>query len=234
MWTSAPGGLRSVEQLPDGGASLLFRLTSAGGDLSVAGPRTVARYKQVASLPLYVRVCFRPGGASAFFGVPTTDLADQVVLLETLWGPDTTGRLLEDLGRDGAIVADRLEESLVARLRAAPGADSPMATIARRAARAITEGDRTFAEIAAGFGVSERHLRRTFLDVVGVTPKALSRMWRLRRVFTARERTRVSWSEAAVGSGYFDQSHLIAESRALLRMTPEAFVGRRGTPNEAC
>src|SRR5262245_21532324 len=82
--TEAP---QRVEQLPDGSTMLLFRATEAGrgallrGDVSVAGPRTRARFKSVKPGPLSIGLTFKPGAAYPFFGVPVHALVDRNVLL---------------------------------------------------------------------------------------------------------------------------------------------------------
>ncbi|NUR97049.1 MAG: helix-turn-helix domain-containing protein [Kribbellaceae bacterium] len=73
---------------------------------------------------------------------------------------------------------------------------------------------------AARLGVSERYLRRVFRQAVGVSPKHFTRISRVRSVLGQPAR----WAEAAAYAGYSDQSHLIADFRALMRVTPKAFA----------
>ncbi|MFF0343778.1 helix-turn-helix transcriptional regulator [Kribbella sp. NPDC004875] len=76
-------------------------------------------------------------------------------------------------------------------------------------------------ETAARLGVSERYLRRVFRQAVGVSPKHFARISRVRSVIKQSGR---SWSDTAAYVGYADQSHLIADFRALMRVTPTAFA----------
>ncbi|GAA3109063.1 AraC-like DNA-binding protein [Kribbella aluminosa] len=75
-------------------------------------------------------------------------------------------------------------------------------------------------ETAARLGVSERYLRRVFRQAVGVSPKHFARIARVRRVIG----THHSWADTAAYAGYTDQSHLIADFRALMHVTPNAYT----------
>ncbi len=76
-------------------------------------------------------------------------------------------------------------------------------------------------EVAEGFGLHSRTLRRRVQDAAGCPPKELQRMWRLRRaMFVAVARARPDWSDVAVGAGFTDQSHLIRDCRNLMGETP--------------
>ena len=75
--------------------------------------------------------------------------------------------------------------------------------------------------VARKIGISERHLRRMVLDVAGFTPKWLQRVQRLSRTLAAADlHSCPSWSRLAADHGYWDQSHLIHEVRALTGFAP--------------
>ena len=74
-------------------------------------------------------------------------------------------------------------------------------------------------------GESERYLRRVFADSVGVAPKQFVRMTRLRRVLPG-VRTG-SFARLATEAGYYDQSHMIAQFREFMQVTPRAYVEGR-------
>ena len=103
----------------------------------------------------------------------------------------------------------RPEQYAAARLRSAAGAVS-------------------IREIAAELSVSERHLRRRFRDTVGCSPKDYGRRLRLAAAAIAADSiAQPRWAEIAAGSGYHDQSHMIAEFRALVGLTPAALHAER-------
>jgi AraC-like DNA-binding protein len=83
--------------------------------------------------------------------------------------------------------------------------------------------------VAGKLGVTPRHLRRTFAEQIGVGPKEFARMVRLHAAIRAGA-TFSDWAQIAAEAGYYDQSHLIADFRDLVGLTPRAFFeGRRET-----
>ena len=81
--------------------------------------------------------------------------------------------------------------------------------------------------MAKRLGVTTRHLRRAFIEGVGVGPKDFARTDRLQRAIRYAE-TSSDWGRIAADTGYYDQSHLIADFRQLLGLTPNAFLRRVG------
>jgi hypothetical protein len=89
------GERRQVARIPDGSVSLLFRAREAGGgDLTVLGPLTQARYKISGALRFTARAVLSPVAARAVLGLPLDALTDRVVPLDELWG--RPGRDLRD------------------------------------------------------------------------------------------------------------------------------------------
>ncbi len=85
------------------------------------------------------------------------------------------------------------------------------------------------ARLAQHLDISERQLRRTVENMIGITPKAFSRNIRfLRTLAYADCSEQVKWSDCAVNFGYFDQAHLINEFKTISRLTPiELMTSRR-------
>jgi AraC-like DNA-binding protein len=77
----------------------------------------------------------------------------------------------------------------------------------------------------AEVSVSSRHLLRLFRENVGLTPKELARVLRLRSacllVLGTPDR---SWADLSALSGYADQAHLVREFGRLLGLTPRRAV----------
>jgi AraC-like DNA-binding protein len=221
------------ERLPDGTVSLLLRViecdaasNSLRGDLIVAGPRTSALYKTVPSIPLALFVRFRPGAATLILGVPADELTNRIVTLEELWGCEAThlhDRLLSARGLGEML--ELLQRAF--HVRAIRNRESASAPVAKRALRLITESAMPVRvnELAASIGVSARHLRRTFTALVGIGPKEFARIIRFQRALRAAS-LGTNWTSIAMIAGYYDQAHMIAEFRALVGTTPEAFVRR--------
>jgi hypothetical protein len=72
-----------------------------------------------------------------------------------------------------------------------------------------------------------RRVQALFRDEVGLTPKQLLRINRFQKALgIARTKPDLSWSAIASAAGYFDQAHLIHESRHIAGCTPAALLGR--------
>jgi AraC-like DNA-binding protein len=74
-------------------------------------------------------------------------------------------------------------------------------------------------------GVSIRHLRRVVARDAGVSVKRYSRTVRLLQAVLAADdtsrRSPLSWTRIAFETGYYDQSHLSLDCRALCGLTPD-------------
>ena len=71
-----------------------------------------------------------------------------------------------------------------------------------------------------------RHLERRFLDVVGISPKRLSRITRFQAALQALQTAGQDGTGAATAAafGYADQPHFIREFRELAGCTPSAHL----------
>ncbi len=82
--------------------------------------------------------------------------------------------------------------------------------------------------IARHLDVSERQLRRTVQNLIGLSPKSFSRNIRFLKTLEFADRTsNINWSDCAVGFGYFDQAHLINECKAITNLTPRELMASR-------
>jgi AraC-like DNA-binding protein len=203
-------------RLPDGESELVVSFTRRATTASWIGTRTQPLAKPAQPGISYVRVRFAAAGAAPLFALPMAELADRVVDVGALWPAPLVRRLAD--ARDTAGVLDVLAR------RAAASEREPLATARVRAAvRAITAAERlpTARELADALGASERHLRRAFADLIGLSPKRFVRVVRFRRALAlARRSAQPAWAAIAHQVGYFDQAHLIAEFRALAGTTP--------------
>nr|WP_282600052.1 helix-turn-helix domain-containing protein [Patulibacter sp. SYSU D01012] len=107
---------------------------------------------------------------------------------------------------------------------AAPVDPAVRAVVARAGA-----GPVAVAELAHRVGLSERQLRRRFLEHVGYGPRTLHRVLRLQRLLDrAIAAPDEGLAALAAHAGYADQAHLAREARALAGTTAAALVaGRR-------
>jgi AraC-like DNA-binding protein len=231
----------TVVQIPDVATALAFRTTASGrSDLFVVGPRTRGRYHAGRGVPVCVRLRLQPGVARAVFGVPVRALVDRTVRVTDLWGA-SGARLTASLvaaGPDTARVLALLQEAVLARagassassadLRVSPavGGFAPVdGGLLAAAIRSLSAEPGRLADVAAGLGVSERHLRNLFAREIGLSPKHFARITRLRRVLDQAGTRR--WSAVAGDAGFFDQAHMISDFRALMGVPPAAYLNGR-------
>ena len=226
-----PRGARmDVERLPDGRTSLVLRVLEEGrrGDVSIAGPRTHAHFKNASGVERAVILLLKPGWSAPLFGVAANELTDRIVMLEDIWGlagRDLACELLH--ARSLPEIIDRLGHAIA---RRTPHLfESSSARLARRAIVLLEGGETRVESVAERLGVTARHLRRAFTESVGIGPKEFARTVRLQRAIETAA-TSNDWARIAADTGYYDQAHLIAEFRELVGLTPGAFVKRASAP----
>lgn len=84
-----------------------------------------------------------------------------------------------------------------------------------------TDGRLKTRQLANLLDISERHLRRRFVDLVGCSPKSYARQLRLSSAVMAAEHCdQPHWAQIAYTSGFSDQAHMINEYKSLLGLTP--------------
>jgi AraC-like DNA-binding protein len=163
-----------------------------------------------------------PVGCEATLGVAPGRIRGRVVTLGDHWAgaAELRDRLLD------VDDPERMLELVEANLTAAA---APMSPRLERTARAVTllEADPTtpVATIAALVGVSHGYLDRLFRRTVGMGPRALARLLRVRRLLEAIDvRSGVDWADQAAALGWADQAHLIRDFRRHTGVTPTRYV----------
>ena len=226
VWAAQLGatGERHVERvIPDGCIDLVF----SDGALVIAGPDTASVELEMIPNRSFVGVRFRVGVAPAALGVPATALLDQRLLARDVVGAraaELEQALAETANaRQAAAVLERAAHTW---LREA--ADGAADALVRGAVLELTMArqDWTVTTLAARLGVSERQLRRRFVEAVGYGPKLLQRVLRLRRFIRAASEPRCpGLATLALEAGYADQPHLSRECRELTGSTPAQLLG---------
>ncbi len=171
-----------------------------------------------------VGVHFKPWGLAPFLRMPASELCDQPVTIEQVWGRPAIAELRDRLDAAptpyGMLML--LEEELVRRLRETAGLE-----LVRRTSDVIAAAKGTVAigDLSAAAGVSSTHLAQRFKEVIGVTPKRLARTHRFfATVFAIDPTGPVDWGEVAGRAGYFDQAHFGHEFREFTGLTPTRYV----------
>jgi len=194
----------------------------------VVGPRSVYTDVDLRRRLLTVAVQLRPGAAAALLGAPVADLADRSVSLSEI-APMRARRLARRLAQAAspADAVDVVGNALQAMHRAAPRPAVRDGVAAAVAHVQSTRGRASVQDVADAVGWSTRHLRAVCAEAVGLPPKRLARIVRIRQ---AVRRLQVSGQSSlatlALDSGFFDQSHMTREFQALLGEPPAAFARR--------
>lgn len=172
-----------------------------------------------------------PIGCRAVLGLDPATLRGNVVDLRSAWPRATALR--------AALLAEsepsRMLDIVAAALEAELTEDVPGLELSARAV-ALLELEPTLEirTLAGRLGVSHGHLDREFVRVVGLTPRALARILRLRGVLAAVDVFgEVVWSRVAAEWGWFDQSHFIRDFKRHTGVTPSEYVrGQRAEFDE--
>jgi AraC-like DNA-binding protein len=236
-----PDGREVLERvLPDGAVRLVFNLGDAPSAGEGAGQPVEAIGASAAPALVRLRgtveglsVTLRPGAAAALLGMPACEIAGTAVHLDQLWrGQGAELRECIATAPDDASRVEVLRAALERRLAQGDAASRRAAHAAAiRAAQLIAEsaGRRSLRDVAAAVGIGERRLQQLFQQQVGLSPRAWSRLARLHACLRAMRQPRArmpGWAELALEGGFYDQSHLVNEFKALCGLTPTEFLGR--------
>lgn len=218
---------------PDVHSALVWRAQPAGEqDLVVIGPRVGATYQGGKELPLVVTFVLHVGALESLIGVPPGVVRDGGVPLVDLDSSAAT-RIAAQLAPVPVESGD-VVRAVAAAVQSAQRSEPLARGLVSAAARALSEtgGIVRLDALARDLAISERQLRTRFTREVGIGPKRFTRIVRLRSTLAEiRERP---GAEIAVTSGYSDQSHMAAEFRRFMHVTPSSYVaGELPTP-ESC
>jgi len=199
----------------------------------LVGPSTYRREDLRLSGSLQVfSIRFSPVGFRAMFGIPARLLRDRAVEAELVLGQEIV-EIHEQLATvEPARWESVAERYLLKRIRFLDV--SAESRIAGQAAAAMqrSRGMVSVAEVAAESALSTRHLERAFQEQVGVSPKVFGRLLRLDHALELAG-SGSNWAEVASACGYFDQSHLVRDFRAMTGATPMEFAALRAAPPQS-
>jgi AraC-like DNA-binding protein len=199
---------------------------------AVVGPVTQARILNVGTLAHAMGAVLPAAHTSAAFGVPPSQLVDQVASLEDLWGHSYVERLVESLA--SLPMRQRLAtlcHAVVARA-ASPRAGDCIGHVAS-CLMTNRRGRVSIQEMAGLYGVTRQQFARTFSTATGMTPKLFARLARFQAAVGALLSSDVSeWASVAPAAGFYDQAHMINEFREFAGSSPTVFFQPRG--GEAC
>jgi AraC-like DNA-binding protein len=206
-----------IRQTPDGGPEFLARTGF------LIGPHDRPVLNEPTAETHVVGVVTTPIGCRAVLGVAPAAVRGRVVDLLGVWPAGRALRAeLRSAGGDGDSLLDRTEAALVAGL---DESDRGLDRVAAAVAALEADPARPVGDLAAELGISHGHLDREFTRVVGLSPRTLSRVLRVRRLLEQVDvRDRVAWTRLAAELGWYDQAHLIRDVVRSTGVPPSAYV----------
>jgi len=217
------------EFLPDSGVHLVIRLSPSGGRMALLGPATEKASFELVPGATYLGVRFRTAQAPRLADLPAAELTDGHAEVLRI-GRRPADAVMDELQSLPDLAArQRLLEPL---LRwPAP----PLVTNARcrNAARAVEArgGQLRVHDLAREAGLHVRSLERLLRAELGISPKRLIRLVRLRQVLGALHHGGYgTLADLAHACGYADQPHMVKDFRHLTGFAPSQERARRGAP----
>lgn len=200
--------------VPDGCTDLLLIRSGDEPVLQVVGPMT--RFQDVRLEPgaEFLGVRFRAAMGAAHLGVRASEIVDEVVDLECLWG--ARARRLRDQLTMAKTVSARA--ALIGECFPIAGSRTPVQKAIGTLERA--GGRQRLDALASQCGLSVRQFRRRCVEESGLSPKLLARILRFRHAWQRAEAETGEQAGLAAECGYSDQSHMIAEFRRFSGRTP--------------
>ena len=168
-----------------------------------------------------MQINLAPPSAFMLFGLPLDSPARRTIPLDDVLGELSLAERLHERGDWPARFA-LLDALLSKRLDTARAASRGVAWAWQRLC--ASHGNVQIAALADELGWSRKRLVARFREQIGLPPKAVARLLRFERARSLAERTeRPDWARIALECGYYDQSHLINDFRAVTGMTPVTF-----------
>ncbi len=172
-------------------------------------------------------VHFKPGGVAPFLHLPLSELHNQVVALDAIWGR-FAAEMRERLYDAPTIQAGfaLFEQILLARLSWEPQGLG----LVYHALGEITShhGTLPIRTLSDQLGISQNHLNTQFKRIIGISPKEFARLSRFFHVLRSIDPSQpVDWTLIAHQAGFYDQSHFNKDFVMLAGYSPTDYLRLR-------
>jgi AraC-like DNA-binding protein len=217
--TQSPCKLRLFS---DGNTGIVF---STGGSLTLnARPLPsaflygqISDYKDIgchALAELFI-IVFRPDAFNRLFKIPADELKDKVLPLTDI--SNTLYRSVFNAPTINKKIA--LAEAFFNKLSptANPLITASLDYILKQ------QGQVTINQLTSFTGLHPRQLERKFTTAIGLSPKKFSSITRMHGFLKQLRPKKLSLTQSAYESGYYDQAHLIREFRQITGLTPSQY-----------
>jgi AraC-like DNA-binding protein len=170
-------------------------------------------------------VHFKASGLYPFLGFPLSEMFNQVVSLDAIWG-SFAAEIRERLYAASSVQAGLalFEQLLLTKLyEAAPyGLNVVQYAVTEIAQR---HGTLSIRELSDHIGISQNHLGTQFKRMVGIPPKELARLYRFAHIHRSISPLQaVDWVDIALQTGYYDQSHFNKDFTAFVGHSPTDYL----------
>ena len=211
--------------IPDNCSDILIDLSHPGKISSLfIGTMTKPIFPSQKQL---IGIRFKPGYAYSFFGIPMKEFTDITVELNDFW---EKADLLEHVIYSHDDICQRidcLQNMLIAHqnkfLPVHEGLSNVLQSISYNTEFNSVEN------LSSETGVSRQHLRRIFLEYIGINPIQYMRICRIRKTIKHIKKSKkpLNMSFIAQDFGYYDQSHMIMDFRKFTGSPPNEFFSRK-------
>lgn len=191
----------------------------------VVGPQVTRVDLRFSPDHLVLCVAFRPGGLHRLLGTPMTELFDESVESELLFGP-AVRQVCEQL-RDPSATYDQLigqvEAFLLRQARRVRVAQRPIdAVLPLLMGPGPVPSLDWLADAAC---LSARQFERNCQERLGLSPKLFARISRFSRAFRLKDHhPDLDWLSVALQTGYTDYRHLVRDCREFAGVTPPVLL----------
>jgi len=166
-----------------------------------------------------IGIHFKPGGIYPFLKEPVDEIHNTQLPFHALWGSTISG--LRDELLDSS-VPEKMFRVLERTLLSLAKKDLEQLPAVQYVLNNL-QGCQ-IAEIMGQIGISHRRFNQLFKEVVGMTPKRLSRIYRFQEVLRCiHSGGNASWVNIASACGYYDQSHFIKEFQSFSGINPSEY-----------
>lgn len=211
------GGMYFYEIFPDSCTKLIFRYSSTASRMVLFGPITEKTTIEIETSSNYFGLRFLLGQTPNIVEVNSAELVNCFVEMESF-----QGQSVESLAQQFLLTRRHEEKQTIMEdlLRGCSGILDDRCRLAT-SIMDRTGGQLRIIELADKLGIHIRCLERLFATRIGLSPKKLTRLVRLRHAFSlifAGEYENLA--DLAYTCGYSDQSHMIKEFKEMTGRLP--------------
>ncbi|HTI92114.1 MAG TPA: AraC family transcriptional regulator [Puia sp.] len=160
-------------------------------------------------------IVFRPDAFNRLFNIPADDLKDRILSLTEI------SETLFHSVLNAATISKKISLAEAFFKKLSPTAN-PLIT-ASLDYIIKQQGQVTIDQLSGLTGLHPRQLERKFTTVIGLSPKKFSGIARMHGFLKQLRPQKLSLTQCAYESGYYDQAHLIREFRRFTGLTPSQY-----------